>query len=91
MNSTLKIVLIICAGLPLLVILAMPFFNRKRMKEQEGQREKQLSSLNINDRVVTISGIYGNIKGIEKNIVKLEVAKGIVIEIDKASVMGALK
>lgn len=91
MNSTLKIVLIICAGLPLLVILAMPFFNRKRMKEQEGQREKQLSSLNVNDRVVTISGIYGMIKGIEKNIVKLEVAKGIVIEIDKASVMGALK
>ncbi|MEG2291050.1 MAG: preprotein translocase subunit YajC [Clostridium sp.] len=91
MNSTLKIVLIICAGLPLLVILAMPFFNRKRMKEQEGKREKQLASLNINDRVVTISGIYGSIKGIEKNIVKLEVAKGIVIEIDKASVMGALK
>lgn len=73
------------------MILAMPFFNRKRMKEQEGKREKQLASLNINDRVVTISGIYGSIKGIEKNIVKLEVAKGIVIEIDKASVMGALK
>ncbi|MBU3135521.1 preprotein translocase subunit YajC [Clostridium gasigenes] len=72
-------------------MLAMPFFNKKRMKEQEGKRGKQLSSLKINDRVVTISGIYGTIRGVEKNIVKLEVAKGIVIEIDKASIMGALK
>lgn len=63
---------------------------QKRMKEQEKARDIYLSKLKPGDKVIIISGIYGIIKGINNNIVKLEISKGVIIEIDKESIMGVL-
>ncbi len=63
---------------------------QKRMKEQEKARDIYLSKLKPGDKVIIISGIYGVIKGINNNIVKLEISKGVIIEIDKESIMGVL-
>ncbi|WP_024615476.1 preprotein translocase subunit YajC [Clostridium sp. Ade.TY] len=85
-------ILIILLGLyPVVVLLISPILNKKKMAKNEEEREKSLSSLKINDKVVTISGIYGRIKGMNKNIIKLEIAKDVIIEIDKASIIGSLK
>ncbi|MDQ0150417.1 preprotein translocase subunit YajC [Eubacterium multiforme] len=92
MDNKLVIWLIVLfAAYPVVVLMIMPLINKKRMAKQGEEREKALSSLKIGDKIVTISGIYGRIRGINKNIVKLEIAEKTVIEIDKASIIGALK
>lgn len=85
------ILIVLLAAYPVVVIMVMPFLNKKKLAKQEEEREKILSSLKINEKVITISGIYGRIKKIDENIVKLEIAKDVIIEIDKASIIGALK
>lgn len=85
------ILIVLLAAYPVVVLMIMPFLNKKKLAKQEGEREKILSSLKINDKIITISGIYGKIKKIDGNIVKLEIAKDVIIEIDKASIIGALK
>ena len=91
MNKGIWILIILLGLYPVVVLLISPIINKKKMAKNEEEREKSLSSLKINDRVVTISGIYGKIKGINKNIINLEIAKDVIIEIDKASIIGALK
>ncbi|GAB6167992.1 preprotein translocase subunit YajC [Clostridium carnis] len=91
MSKGLLGVIIFLAAYPIIISMIMPILNRKKIKKQEEMRDEYLSSLKIKDKVVTISGIYGTIKGIHNNIVRLEVAKGVEIEVDKASIMGALK
>ena len=85
------ILIVLLAAYPVVVIMVIPFLNKKKLAKQEEEREKILSSLKINEKVITISGIYGRIKKIDENIVKLEIAKDVIIEIDKASIIGALK
>lgn len=84
-------VIIFLAIYPAIISMIMTTVNRKKLKKQEEKREEYLNTLKVADRVVTISGIYGTIKGINRNIVMLEVAKNVEIEIDKASIIGALK
>lgn len=91
MDKVKFILIVLLAAYPVVVFMIMPLLNKKKLAKQEEEREKILSSLKINDKVITISGIYGRIKKIDENIVKLEIAKDIIIEIDKASIIGALK
>ncbi|ATD55786.1 preprotein translocase subunit YajC [Clostridium chauvoei] len=91
MSNWLIGVIIFLAAYPIIISMIMPTINRKKLQKQEEQREEYLNTLRVKDRVVTISGIYGTIKGIHNNIVRLEVAKNVEIEIDKASIMGSLK
>ena len=91
MDRLTLILIILLVAYPVIVMLIMPFINKRKLAKQEEERDNSLSSLKMNDKVITISGIYGRIKGMNMNIVKLEIAKGIIIEIDKASIIGALK
>ena len=74
----------------IIISFVSPMIHKKRMKEQERARDIYLSKLKPGDKVIIISGIYGIIKGINNNIVKLEISKGVIIEIDKESIMGVL-
>ena len=91
MNKWLIATIIFLAIYPAIISIIMTIINRKKLNKQEEKREEYLNTLKIEDRVVTISGIYGKIKNINNNIVMLEVAKNVEIEIDKASIIGALK
>lgn len=91
MNKVMWILIILLGIYPVVVFLISPILNKKRMEKSEEKRDKNLSSLKVNDRVVTISGIYGTIKGINKNIINLEIAKDVIVKIDKASILGSLK
>lgn len=91
MNKVMWILIILLGIYPVVVFLISPILNKKRMEKSEEKRDKNLSSLKVNDRVVTISGIYGTIKGMNKNVINLEIAKDVIVKIDKASILGSLK
>jgi len=55
--------------------------NKKRMAEYQ----KMLDGLKVGDRVLA-AGIYGTIKKINEKTINVEVAKGVVIEVNKNAV-----
>ncbi len=57
--------------------------NKKRMTEYQ----KMLDSLKVGNRVMA-AGIYGTIKKITDKKIELEIAKGVVIEVNKNAVAG---
>ena len=57
--------------------------NKKRMAEYQ----KMLDSLKEGTRVMA-AGIYGTIKKVNEKTIDLEVAKGVVIEVNKNAVAG---
>ena len=71
-----------------IVVFAIIYFlmvrpNKKRMAEYQ----KMLDSLQVGNRVLA-AGIYGVIKKINEKTIELEVAKGVVIEVNKNAVAG---
>lgn len=89
-DRVLWLIILVLATYTITISFVSPMIHKKRMKEQEKARDIYLSKLKPGDKVIIISGIYGVIKGINNNIVKLEISKGVIIEIDKESIMGVL-
>ena len=89
-DRVLWLIILVLATYTIIISFVSPMIYKKRMKEQEKARDIYLSKLKPGDKVIIISGIYGVIKGINNNIVKLEISKGVIIEIDKESIMGVL-
>ncbi len=75
--------------LMMVVIFAIMWFFmiRPQQKKQKKIREFQ-NSLTEGTRVVTGGGIYGTVKHVdlEKNLVDVEIARGVVITVDKGYV-----
>ncbi len=70
------------------IIFAIIYFlmvrpNKKRMAEYQ----KMLDSLAVGNRVMA-AGILGTIKKINEKTIEMEVAKGVVIEVNKNAVSG---
>jgi preprotein translocase subunit YajC len=69
------------------VIFALMYFlmlrpNKRRMDEYK----KMLEGLKVGSRIVFAGGIYGTIKSISENSLRVEIADGVVIEIPKSAV-----
>jgi preprotein translocase subunit YajC len=75
--------------LPFAIILAIFYFlilmpmKRRQKKIQEFQ-----GALKVGDRVITTSGIYGQITKINEKSVQLQIADKVRVEVAKASVGG---
>ena len=70
----------------LIIVFGIIYFlmvrpNKKRMAEYQ----KMLDALKVGNRVMA-AGIYGTIKKINEKTIELEVAKGVVIEVNKNAV-----
>lgn len=59
---------------------------RPQMKRQKDQAAL-MASLTVDDRVVTIGGVYGTIRSLDDERVELEVAPGTVITIARSAVV----
>jgi len=55
---------------------------QKRAKE----REKLISNLQKGDKVITSSGIYGTIAGIEEKTILVQIADNVKVKFDKSAV-----
>lgn len=78
---------------PLLFLLVVFYFFILRPQQKKSKAETQMrSSLRIGDRIVTTSGIFGTIMQIDdaKNVVTVEVSKGVNIIVYKLSIAETL-
>ena len=71
---------ILAIGLVFYFIVIAPA-NKQRRKTQE-----MLNSLKKGDRVLTSSGIYGTVQGVEERVVYLKVAENVKLKIARSAV-----
>jgi preprotein translocase subunit YajC len=71
---------ILAIGLVFYFIVIAPA-NKQRRKTQE-----MLSSLKKGDRVLTSSGIYGTVQGVEDRVVYLKVAENVKLKVARTAV-----
>jgi preprotein translocase subunit YajC len=55
--------------------------NKKRMAEYQ----KMLDSIKVGNRILA-AGIYGTVKKVNEKTISMEIAKGVVIEVNKHAV-----
>ena len=77
--------------LPLVGMLAIFYFllirpQQKRQKEMQ----KMISALKKGDRVVTASGLFGSIAGLRDDVVVVEIADGVKVEMMRNAVTGVV-
>lgn len=77
--------------LPLVGMLAIFYFllirpQQKRQKEMQ----KMIGALKKGDRVVTASGLYGTVAGLRDDIVVVEIADDVKVEMLKNAVTGVV-
>ena len=75
-------------GLVMIVLLfvIMWFFMIRPQQKRQKEIEKQRAALKTGDKVVTSGGIHGRLKEINDHDYVVEIADGVKIKIDKASV-----
>ncbi len=72
---------------PIILMLVIFYFLLYRpQKKAQKEREEMLNSLKVGSRILTIGGIYGTITGIDDEIIKLQIADKVEIEVAKSSV-----
>jgi preprotein translocase subunit YajC len=73
----------------LLLFVIMYFFMIRPQQKKQKEIQKMREALKVGDKVVTSGGIYGKIKDIEDTAFLIEIADGVRIKVDKASIFAA--
>ena len=78
--------------LPMVVIFVLFYFMliRPQMKQAKAQRE-MIAALQKGDEVATSSGIIGKITKLSDDVVSLEIASGVVINVQKPAIQAKLE
>ncbi len=76
------------SGILMIVVLFVIFYFFMIRPQQKKQKEirKFRDSITVGDNVVTAGGIYGRVRRIDENRFSLEIARDVVITVDKGSV-----
>ena len=72
---------IYCVVIMAILYLFMIRPNKKRMAEYQ----KMLDSVKVGNRVLA-AGIYGTVKKVNEKTINMEIAKGVVIEVNKNAI-----
>lgn len=70
----------------LAMIVIFYFFMIRPQSKKQKALKKEREALKKGDKIVTAGGIHGRIKSVKEHQFMMEIAPGVVIEIDKASV-----
>lgn len=70
----------------LAMIVIFYFFMIRPQSKKQKELKKAREAMKNGDKVVTAGGIHGRIKEISDTWIMMEIAKGVTIKIDKASV-----
>ncbi|VOV87848.1 preprotein translocase subunit YajC [Streptococcus pneumoniae] len=76
-------IVIVLAVSPLLLSSFHSIRQQKLLRKQMEQRQEYLASLTSGDEVLLLSGIHGKIISIKDDLVSLQIAKGVVIYVEK--------
>jgi len=73
--------------IPLLLILGVFYFLLIRPQQRQAKEHAQLvEQLKKNDQVITASGIHGRIDDIQGEQVRLEIAPGVIVRLEKRQI-----
>lgn len=68
----------------IVVLFAMMYFLMIRpQKKSQDQHRKMLNALKINDRIQTVGGITGYVRDLNDSYIYIEIADGLVIELNR--------
>ena len=70
----------------ILIFVVFYFFMIRPQQKKQKELQKQRDALTKGSKVVTAGGIYGNVKEVQETTFLIEVAKDVVIKVDKGSV-----
>ena len=70
----------------ILIFVVFYFFMIRPQQKKQKELQKQRDALTKGSKVITAGGIYGNIKEVLETTFLIEVAKDVVINVDKGSV-----
>lgn len=70
----------------LLIFVVMWFFMIRPQQKKQKELEQARNAMKAGDKVVTAGGIHGKIEKVQDNTFQIEIAKGVSVKIDKASV-----
>jgi len=75
----------------ILAMLALLWFLlvRPRQRQMRAQRQ-QVSALEVGDEIVTAGGLYGTVKRIDEDEVRVEIAPDLEVRIAKRAIAGVL-
>lgn len=65
---------------------AMWFILIRPQQKKQREREKMLRELQRGDQVVTVGGVHGSITAIQDDVVKLRIASGVEITLNRSGV-----
>ncbi len=68
------------------VFVIMWLFMIRPQQKKQKELEQKRSSMKAGDKVVTAGGLHGKIDKVQDDTFMIEIAKGIIIKVDKASV-----
>jgi len=71
------------------LFVIMYFFMIRPQQKKQKEIQKMRESLKVGDRVITSGGVYGKIKEIEDTAFIVEIADGVRVKVDKASIFAA--
>jgi preprotein translocase subunit YajC len=66
--------------------LAFFFFIVRPQRRQLAAHRALVASLHVGDDVITTSGIFGTIRGLDEETIELEIASGVVVKLARAAV-----
>jgi len=73
----------------ILMFVILYFFMIRPQQKKQKEVQKMRESLKAGDRVITSGGVYGKIKEIEDTAFIVEIAEGVRVKVDKASIFAA--
>ena len=74
-----------------ILIVIFYFFMIRPQQKRQKEIQKAREALKVGDKVITAGGIYGRIKEIGDIYMVIEIANGVNIQIDKASVFASME
>jgi preprotein translocase subunit YajC len=76
-------------GIIMLVIMfAIFYFLLIRPQQKRAKMHKELTeNLSLGDPVVTAGGIHGKVSGLQEKVITVEIASGVKIKINRASIV----
>lgn len=71
----------------IVVIMAMIYWLWIRPEQKRAKEHREMvQRVKAGDLVITTAGIHGTIRGVEERTIRLEIAKGVEIEMDRAAI-----
>ena len=70
----------------ILIFVVFYFFMIRSQTKKQKELQKQREAMKKGDKVVSAGGIYGIIKEVQETTLLIEIAKDVIIKIDKGSV-----